>query len=86
MDNIDRIMEIREILTREFNPQALDIIDESHKHLGHAHGGGGHFKVKIITLAFAGMSSVSMHRAIFEALSELMEVDIHALSIEASAI
>tara|TARA_Y100000766_G_C18428822_1_gene375616 strand:+ start:37 stop:297 length:261 start_codon:yes stop_codon:yes gene_type:complete len=86
MDNIDRIMAMREILTLEFNPEELEIIDESHKHLGHAHGGGGHFKVKIISLAFAEMSLVSMHRAIFEALSELMEVDIHALSIEASAI
>jgi BolA protein len=86
MDNIDRIMVIREILTDAFNPTELKVIDESHKHLGHAHGGGGHFKLKIISLAFSGMSLVAMHRSIYEALSDLMEVDIHALSIEASAI
>ena len=86
MDNIDRIIAIRQILTQAFNPTTLEIIDESHKHLGHAHSGGGHFKVNIVSTDFAGMKMIEIHRAIYEALTDLLEVDIHALSIEASAL
>ena len=51
----DRIAMIRERLTRELQPTALEIIDESAKHAGHAGAasGGGHFIVTIVSPAFA---------------------------------
>jgi BolA protein len=86
MDNIDRILTIRSLLEHAFQPEKLEIIDESHKHIGHAHFGGGHFKLKITSARFMGLSRVEIHRRIFDVLSDLMEIDIHALGIEASAI
>jgi BolA protein len=86
VDNIDRVLTIRQLLEEAFQPESLNIIDESHKHIGHAHFGGGHFKVQIISRRFTGLSRLEIHRLIFDALSDLMEIDIHALAIEASAI
>jgi BolA protein len=86
MDNIDRILAIRQRLEGHFQPDTLAILDESDQHIGHAHFGGGHFRVKITSQRFLGLSRVEIHRRIFDTLSDLMEVDIHALAIEASAI
>ena len=86
MDNIDRILNIRGLLEEAFQPESLSIIDESDQHIGHAHFGGGHFRVKIRSQRFVGLSRVEIHRRIFDALKEMLEVDIHALAIEASAI
>jgi BolA protein len=86
MDNIDRAVTIRYLLEEAFQPEFLNIIDESHKHIGHAHFGGGHFKVQITSGRFTGLSRLEIHRRIFDALRDLMELDIHALAIEASAI
>jgi BolA family transcriptional regulator, general stress-responsive regulator len=86
MDNIDRELTIRHLLEEAFQPEKLNIIDESHKHIGHANFGGGHFKVQIVSGRFTGLSRLEIHRQIFDVLNELMEIDIHALAIEASAI
>ena len=86
MDNIDRVLTIRELLEHTFQPEVLKIIDESEHHIGHAHFGGGHFRVKIVSQRFLGLSRVEIHRRIFDTLKDLMEVDIHALAIEASAL
>jgi BolA protein len=86
MDNIDRILTIRDLLEQAFQPENLEIIDESDQHIGHAHFGGGHFKLKMTSQRFTGLSRLEIHRRIFDALSDLMEIDIHALAIEASAI
>lgn len=81
----DRITMIRQRLSDHLAPSSLEIIDDSHKHIGHAGaaGGGGHFTVNIVAEAFAGKSLIQRHRAIYDALGDAMQSDIHALSIKA---
>ena len=66
-------------------PTFLEIIDESHKHAGHAGAreGGGHYVLKIVSSQFSGNNTVARHRMIYSALGELMKRDIHALTIQA---
>ena len=80
-----RIAMIRERLTDVFAPQRLEIIDESHKHAGHAQSGGaGHFLVEIVSDAFADKNPIQRHRLVYDALGDVMNTEIHALSIKAS--
>ncbi len=81
----ERIDMIRDKLTAAFSPTQLDIIDESHLHAGHpgARSGGGHFVATIVTESFAGQNMLARHRMIYDALGEMMNTDIHALSIKA---
>ena len=67
-------------------PVQLEIIDESHKHAGHAgaRDGGGHYVLHIVSARFAGKNTVARHRMIYSALGELMKREIHALTIQAS--
>lgn len=80
-----RVEAIRSALQAAFAPEVLEVRDDSHKHVGHAGAkdGRGHFHVRIASAAFAGMAPLARHRAIYAALGELMETDIHALSIDA---
>ena len=68
-------------------PVALDIIDESHKHAGHAgsRDGAGHYLLQIVTHKFTGKGTLARHRMIYSALGEMMAHDIHALNIQAFA-
>ncbi|MGD8999885.1 MAG: BolA family protein [Granulosicoccaceae bacterium] len=85
IDNTARVEEIRNRLQAAFAPESLDIEDDSDKHAGHAgaKSGKGHFNVSIVSDKFAGASPIQRHRMVYEALGELMETDIHALSISA---
>lgn len=80
-----RIEHIQSRLTEVFEPDILEIQDDSHRHAGHASaGGGGHFNVRIVSEAFAGNSLIKRHRMVYEALKEAMQSnEIHALSIKA---
>ena len=80
-----RLDRIRAALTAAFAPQHLVIQDESHLHVGHAGAatGRGHFRVEIVANAFAGQPMVARHRQVYAALGDLMQTDIHALSIQA---
>lgn len=82
---LGRIEKIRTALTAAFAPQHLVIEDESHLHVGHAGAatGRGHFKVEIVASAFAGQPMVARHRQVYAALGDLMQTDIHALSVRA---
>jgi len=75
----------RSRLTAALAPTLLDIVDESHKHAGHegARDGRGHFAVSVVSAAFAGELPLARHRRVYAALGELMQTDIHALSIQA---
>lgn len=65
-------------------PITLNIIDESAMHAGHSgNNGGSHFKLHIVSGAFANLSPVARHRSIYATLSDLMPHPIHALSITA---
>jgi len=83
----ERAAEIRKRLTVAFEPVALDVVDDSAKHAGHAgaRDGRGHFSVSITSAAFAGKSPIERHRMVYAALGEMMQNDIHALSIAARA-
>ena len=66
-------------------PERLDIVDDSAKHVGHAGAasGGGHYQLTIVSKAFAGKPQVARHRLIYQALGDMMQRQIHALSITA---
>jgi len=81
---------IKEKLTNTFNPSHLEIIDESAKHAGHAgiagrEGGESHFQVVIVSPKFKNMSRLARHRAVMDALGDLMKEKVHALRLEARA-
>lgn len=82
MSRIDRI---RAALQAALQPTALEVVDDSHKHAGHegARDGRGHFTVRVVSPAFAGKAPLARHRAVYAALGEMMQTDIHALAIEA---
>lgn len=84
--NPQRIVRMHELLTGAFAPQVLEVIDDSHRHIGHAgaRDGRGHFTVEIVSEAFAGLLPLARHRAVYAALGSMMQSDIHALSIRAS--
>ena len=68
-------------------PDRLEVIDDSHRHAGHAGAadGRGHFTVLVVSKQFAGQSTLRRHRLVYEAVGDMMITDIHALSIEALA-
>ncbi len=86
---------IKTKLEAGLTPSLLEVIDESHKHAGHAHAamspgrahgdGGTHFQVKVISQAFAGKSRVDRHRTINSLLKAELADTVHALSIDAKA-
>ncbi len=82
----NRIERIRAKLTAALSPVSLEIEDESHLHAGHAgaRGGGGHYTVRIVSSAFEGKPPLACHRQVYAALEDMMQKEIHALSIEAS--
>ena len=60
-----------------------EVQDDSHEHAGHrSHGGMGHFTVRLTSPDFAGKSLIQRHRMVYAALGELMQTDIHAVSID----
>lgn len=81
----ERIDMIRSRLERELQPIALDIVDESARHAGHAGAasGGGHFIVNITAAAFQDKTPIQRHRQVYAALGDIMHSEIHALSIQA---
>ena len=78
---------MRKRLECAFQPQALNLVDEGHLHVGHegARDGRGHFRLHIVSDRFAGQTMVQRHRLVYQVMGELMQSDIHALAIEARA-
>ena len=77
---------IRDKLTARFSPARLDVIDESHRHAGHAGArpeGETHFTVTIVSAAFAGLGRVARQRLVYEALAAELANRVHALSVTA---
>lgn len=77
--------EIETRLRAAFEPYALEVIDESESHRGHAgyrDGGESHFRVAIRAADFAGQSRIARHRAVHAALGAELIGRIHALALE----
>jgi BolA protein len=75
---------IRDKLTGRFAPSRLVILDESHRHAGHAGArpeGETHFAVTIVAPAFAGLNRVARQRLVYETLADELATSIHALSL-----
>ena len=87
MPREQRVEAIRSRLQAAFSPVDLEVFDDSHHHVGHegARDGRGHYRVRVVSAAFAGMTPVARHRAVYAALDDMMKSDIHALAIQASA-
>ena len=68
-------------------PESMSVEDESALHAGHegAKGGGGHYRLTLVSKRFAGQPLQARHRMIYQALQPLMNRDIHALAIHAYA-
>jgi BolA protein len=79
---------IRQKLTDMFSPIHLKIIDDSARHKGHAEHdprGETHFKIRIVSENFAGLSRVARHRLVYDALATELKERVHALNIESLA-
>ena len=79
------VEQIRQRLADALAPVELEVLDEGHKHAGHANAGKGHYHVRIVSAAFAGILPIKRHRMVYAALEGLMDRGIHALSIDAKA-
>ncbi len=85
MNAEQRLHEIQRRLEEELSPESLQVEDESHLHVGHegAKSGLGHFRVLVVSDKFKSLSLIKRHRLIYQAMGDLMQSDIHALTIEA---
>ena len=75
-------------LREQFAPDRLTVIDESHRHEGHSGarpGGESHFRVEIVSAAFAGVSRTERHRRVHRALVTELEAGVHALALRVLA-
>jgi len=81
----DRQSRISAELQDRFDPTELLIKDQSQLHAGHegAKDGKGHFDVTIVSSAFEGQNRIQRHRMVYDALTQLLQTDIHALRIKA---
>jgi len=81
----DRRGRIEAKLRERLGATHVEVMDESHLHVGHegAKGGAGHFRATIVSARFAGLSRVAAQRLVYEALAEEMGPEIHALAIRA---
>jgi len=77
---------LRQTLSERLAPTALEVIDESYQHEGHAgadgSGFGTHFRVRIASAMFAGKPKVACHRLVYDALQPFIDRGLHALAIE----
>ena len=75
---------IRVKLTERLAPTRLVVLDESHRHAGHAGarpGGETHFNVTVVSAAFTGLNRVARQRLVYQTLSEELAGGLHALSL-----
>jgi BolA family transcriptional regulator, general stress-responsive regulator len=83
MDSAVTAKKIEEILRKDFSPSELEVEDQSYMHAGHkAAGGGGHFFVQMRSKRFNGLAPLARQRLVIEAVKEMMDREIHALSMK----
>jgi BolA family transcriptional regulator, general stress-responsive regulator len=76
---LDRIRD----LLGPLQPLELQMEDESDRHAGHpgALSGGGHFRLRVVSPRFSGLSRLQRHRLVYDCLDSMMPVQIHALAL-----
>ncbi len=79
--------QIEQLLHQAFDPELLQIADLSEQHRGHAGNvsGGSHFRLRLVSRKFLGLSTLQRHRRVYEVLGELLQGSIHALAMELRA-
>jgi BolA protein len=85
--NAERARRIDALLRERLDALAVEVVDESALHAGHAgaRSGAGHFRVRVVSPRFAGLSRIAAQRLVYQALDEMMGPDIHALSLRCEA-
>jgi len=89
----DQSLTVTERMTKKIqdalSPDRLEVINESHLHAGHQESFDGtgetHFRIRIVSNAFAGMPRLQRHRTINELLQPELQDTVHALAIEPAA-
>ncbi|WP_019140928.1 BolA family protein [Noviherbaspirillum massiliense] len=83
----DRMERIRSRVLATFSPLECQLSDESHLHAGHAGAasGAGHYRLRLVSDRFEGLNRVKRHQLVYDCLDDMMQSDIHALSIIALA-
>ncbi|MBO6717351.1 MAG: BolA family transcriptional regulator [Rhizobiaceae bacterium] len=87
---------IEKKLTEALKPERLAVVNESHLHAGHHHvesghhatfdgSGETHFRVRVVSPMFEGMSRIERHRKVNELLADELAAGVHALAIEPAA-
>lgn len=83
------VAQITQRLQERLQPSALEVIDETALHSGHAgahaSGFGSHFRVRITSQLFTGKTQVARHRLVYDALQDFIDQGLHALAIEAKS-
>ncbi|NGN42439.1 BolA family transcriptional regulator [Mesorhizobium sp. CGMCC 1.15528] len=83
-------------LKQAYSPERLVVLNESHLHAGHHHEDSGHhvtydgtgethFRVRIVSDVFSGMSRIDRHRSVNALLADELNGGVHALAIEPAA-
>lgn len=83
---MDAAQQIALRLSKRLRPTALEVIDESSLHAGHAgaspSGQGSHMRVRVASPMFEGLNRVQRHRLVYDALQDFIDRGLHALAIE----
>ncbi len=78
--------QMQQVLQQALAPTVLEVLDESAAHAGHAGAGpdpfGTHFRVRIASPLFAGLSRVAQHRLVYDPLRQMIAQGVHAIAIE----
>ena len=79
-----RLNKIREKLIDAFQPDVINVIDETQDHFGHGgyDANGSHFAIEISAQVFKDKKLIETHRLIYTALADMMQNEIHALKIK----
>ncbi len=87
MESETRVSRIENILTEALQPAVLLVIDDSNRHAGHvgaSPSGETHYKVKVTSESFRGLSLVEQHRLVYSLLQKELKNGLHALEIESN--